>query len=268
MILNHKEALEFLVNSAEDVGFHRYTILNLHALLANNLLADPTATGRLRRIGVGIEQSVFHPLEVPQQIEECFDQLLATTEAIRDPFEQAFFFMVQMPYLQPFDDVNQRVSRLAANIPLLKANLVPLSFTDVPRSIYTEAILGVYELRRVDLLKDVFVWAYERSAARYTAVRQSVGEPDPFRMRHRENLRRVVREIVLGPLNRQAAIRHLALWTVGKVDTAECDRFREMAEDELLGLHEGNFARYQLRPSEFTAWQDVWKRRDRETSGL
>ena len=82
-------------------------------------------------------------------IEECFEQVLATAAAISDPFEQAFFVMVQLPYLQPFDDVNKRVSRLAANIPLIKANLVPLSFEDVPRDLYTEAILGVYEMKRV-----------------------------------------------------------------------------------------------------------------------
>jgi hypothetical protein len=34
----------------------------------------------------------------------------------------------------------------------------------VPRDLYTDAILGVYELNRVDLLKDVFIWAYEWSA--------------------------------------------------------------------------------------------------------
>jgi hypothetical protein len=38
----------------------------------------------------------------------------------------------------------------------------------------------------------------------------------------------------------------------------ERERFREMAENDLLGLHEGNFARYQLRPAAFAAWQDVW----------
>ena len=146
MILNHKEAIEFLVDSAGEIGFNRRTILNLHALLANNLLADPMATGRLRRIAVGIEKSVFHPLEAPQLIEECFDQILATAAAIKDPFEQALFVMAQLPYLQPFDDVNKRVSRLAANIPLIKANLTPLSFTEVPVVTYTDAVLGVYEL--------------------------------------------------------------------------------------------------------------------------
>src|SRR5204862_2700166 len=144
----------------------------LHALLADNLLADPDAPGRLRRIPVGIERSAFHPLEVPQLIEECFQELLAKADAIKDPFEQAFFVMVQLPYLQPFDDVNKRVSRLAANIPLIRTNLAPLSFTDVPGDLYSQATLGVYELNRVELLKDVFLWAYQRSAARYAAVRQ------------------------------------------------------------------------------------------------
>jgi hypothetical protein len=30
-------------------------------------------------------------------------------------------------------------------------------------------------------------------------------------------------------------------------------------EAELASLHEGNFARYQIRPSEFAAWRRVWE---------
>jgi hypothetical protein len=260
MILNHKDAIEFLVDAAEDIGFNRFTILNLHALLANNLLADPVAAGRLRHIGVGIERSVFHPLEVPQLIEECFDQIVATASAIFDPFEQALFVMVQLPYLQPFDDVNKRVSRLAANIPFIKSNLSPLSFEGVPRETYTEAILGVYELNRTELLRDVFIWAYERSAARYAAVRQSLGEPDPFRLRHRAALREAVGAVVRGRMSQRQATAHLSAWTLEHIDPKERERFRETAERELLSLHEGNFARYQVRPSEFAAWQEVWDR--------
>jgi hypothetical protein len=33
------------------------------------------------------------------------------------------------------------------------------------------------------------------------------------------------------------------------------DKFSETEEGELLGLHEEGFARYQIRPSEFEAWQ-------------
>ena len=258
MILNHKDAIEFLVDAAADIGFNRYTILNLHALLADNLLADPGATGRLRHLGVRIGGSVFHPLAMPPLIEACFDQILAAASAIRDPFEQAFFAMVQFPYLQPFDDVNKRVSRLAANIPLIKANLSPLSFEDVPRDLYTEAILGVYELRRVELLRDVFLWAYQRSAARYAAVRQSLGEPDPFRMRHRAALREVVGAVVRGRMDKKQAAAHVSAWTREHIEEQERERFREIAERELLSLHGRNFARYRVRPSEFAAWQEAW----------
>lgn len=259
MIVNHKEAIEFLVSAADEIGFNRYTILNLHGILAQNLLPDEAAAGRLRHIAVGIERSTFLPLEVPQLIEECFNQLLATAAAIDDPFEQAFFVMVQLPYLQPFDDVNKRVSRLAANIPFIQRNLSPLSFTDVSRSLYTEAVLGVYELNQVDLLKDVFVWAYERSAEQYAAVRQSMGEPDPFRFKYSAALRKVVSEVVRGGYSRGAAYAYLAQWADEHIAADERARFREMAEGELLNLHEGNFARYQIRPSEFAAWQEVWR---------
>ena len=258
MILNHKDAIEFLANSAEEIGFNRHTILNLHALLANNLLAYSEATGRLRRIAIGIEKSVFHPLETPQLIEECFDQTLATAEAIENPFEQAFFVMAQLPYLQPFDDVNKRVSRLAANIPLIKMNLSPLSFTDVPLTAYTDAMLGVYELNRIDLLRDVFIWAYERSASRYAAVRQSLGEPDPFRLKYQEALREVVQTIVLERLDKKAAFSRIAVWAGKNIEADEQSQFREVAENEVSGLHEGNFARYRIKPSQFKAWQDAW----------
>ena len=259
MILNHKEAIEFLVNAAEQVGFNRYTTLNLHALLADNLLPDPAAAGRLRRIAVRIGGSVFHPLEAPQLIEECFEQVLATASAIKDPFEQGLFVMVHLPYLQPFEDVNKRVSRLAANIPLIKRNLSPLSFDDVPRDLYTEAVLGVYELKRTELLRDVFCWAYGRSAARYAAVRQSLGEPDPFRMRHRSALRELVALVVRERMNKREATLRVGAWARERIEQEERQRFSEMVEKELLALHEGNFARYGIRPSRFSAWEERWR---------
>jgi hypothetical protein len=214
-------------------------------------------------MGVGIEKSTFHPLELPQLIEERFNQMLDKAAAIEDPFEQALFVMVQLPYLQPFDDVNKRVSRLSANIPFIKRNLSPLSFIDVPRALYTDATLGVYELNQVDLLRDVFLWAYERSAARYAAVRQSLGEPDPFRLKHKDALRQIVAEVVRRQMDRKAAAAYIATWVEKNLPQEDRDKFRDMTETELLSLHEGNFARYQIRPSEFGAWQQVWSEGNR-----
>jgi hypothetical protein len=258
MILNHKAAIELLVEQADEIGFNRYTILNLHALLSDNLLPDPRASGRLRSIAVGIDGSVYHPLEVPQLIEECFQQILDTATAITNPFEQAFFGMVHLPYLQPFEDVNKRVSRLAANIPLIRQNLSPLSFIDVPLRAYIDGLLGVYELNRIELLRDVFVWAYGRSSARYAAVRRSLGEPDPFRLRYRALVGQVVAEVVRRGLNKKEATAFVQQSAAEQVSQEDRPRFVEVVETELMSLHEGNIARYRLRPSEYQAWRQTW----------
>lgn len=261
MILNHKEAIEFLVDSAAEIGFNRYTIFNLHALLAHNLLADPKSIGKLRRIAVGIGKTAFRPLETPQLIDGCFDQLLASATAIKDPFEQSFFMMVQIPYLQPFDDVNKRLSRLAANIPLIRENLMPLSFIEVPTDAYTEAVLGVYELKETSLLKNIFFKAYESSASRYRAVRQVIGEPDQFRIKHREGLFHVVREIIRASMDRKSAFEHIEDWVKKNIEFEDRETFREIAENELIALHEGSCARYKVTLLEFQEWQEVWNKK-------
>ncbi len=260
MILNHKEAIEFIVANSEDVGFNRYTVLNIHALLSNNLLPDPAASGRLRNFGVGIQQSVYTPLGIPQVIEEMFDLMLEKASQVEDPFEQAFFIMVQLPYLQPFDDVNKRVSRLAANIPLNTSNLIPISFIDVPDSLYIKGMLAVYELNRVELLKDVFLWAYERSTARYSALRQSLGEPDPFRLKYRDAIRSLIAEIVPKGLRHKEAT-DLIERKAAEIQERDQSKFKEAVETELMSLHEGNIARYWIRPSEFLQWKNVWSKK-------
>jgi Fic family protein len=259
MILNHKAAIEMLADDAGELDFNRYTICNLHALLSDNLLSDPGACGRLRSCRVGINGTVFHPLGTPQQIEERFGEILRKASAVRDPFEQAFFAMVHLPYLQPFEDVNKRVSRLAANIPLIRHNLCPLSFVDVESHEYVGGLLGVYELNRIEYLRDVFARAYRRSCARYSTVRQTLGDPDQFRLRHRAALADFVREVVLGGMDKRVAAKWIARKTAESIPLAERAKFIEVVETELGCLHGGNIARYRLRPSEFEAWSEGWR---------
>jgi Fic/DOC family len=222
-------------------------------VLSQDLMRDPLSSGRLRRRPVEVSGTVFHPLALPQVIEDCFQLVLDKAAAIPDPFEQAFFLMVQLPYLQPFEDVNKRVSRIGANIPMIKHNLCPLSFIDVPERAYIEGTLGVYELNQVELLRDVFVWAYERSCQRYLAITQSMVEPDPLKIRYREALVQAVQAVVKGPtFPRQGVIAQLSAEHADKVDQAA---FAEMLVAALQQLHEGSIARYRLRRSEYLAWQ-------------
>lgn len=252
MILNHKAAIEMLVEDVEITGFNRYTFQNLHAILADNLLADPGAGGRLRTIPVRISGTSYQPTGVPQLLEECFGILLSKAGAITDPFEQAFFVMVHLPYLQPFEDVNKRVSRLAANIPLIRNNLAPLSFVDIPLQSYVDAVLGVYELTRLELLRDLFVWAYERSCQRYTVLRDALPSPDPLRLRYRAALAEMVRETV--QRGNPIEVRHLRELGHGIVDPDDLDAVVAMAINELHRLHDGNIARFGLRLGELRAW--------------
>ena len=258
MVLNHKEAISFLIDNKNQIGWNRYTIFNLHFFLSRKLLSDPSAEGRLRDIAVGISGSAYEPPGIPQVVEECFDQILATAAAITDPFEQAFFILVQLPYLQPFEDVNKRVSRLAVNIPLLKSALSPLSWDRVPRKIYTEALLGVYELNRIELLRDLFIWAYKRSASRYGSIRQTIGDPDPFQIKYGDSIEQVVGDIVRGRMDQRQALSHLRDWIARHIPDEDAELFQEHAERELLALHIGRIAGLRLNPTEFEEWQEIW----------
>ena len=263
MILNHKEAIEFLVDGGNQVGFDARTIRNLHAILANNLLGDPDAPGRLRKMPVEIGGSAYRPLDVPTQIVEYFDRLLARAAAIDDPFEQALFCLIHIPYLQPFDDVNKRVARLAANIPFIRQGLSPLSFNNVPKDYFTDAALLIYEQNEHGLMKELFLWAYEQSAARYGDIRQTLGEPDPFRLRHRDGLRELVGDVVRNRMDTGSAAVHIEEWVTANLEAEDRKRFREIVETDLIGLNEGNFARYRVTPGEFENWHRVWSHGDR-----
>lgn len=258
MILNHKEAIEFLIDSSPYIGINRSTILNLHALLSNDLMGDLAACGRLRSIAIGIGGSVYQPLAMPQLINEFFQQILDTSHAIKDPFEQAFFLMVHLPYLQPFEDVNKRVSRLAANIPLIQHNLCPLSFVDVPQQIYVHGLLGIYELNRMELLRDLFVWSYERSCLRYSITRKELGDPDPFRIHYRQVITENIGRIVRNCMDKTAAIAAIREYAHDYIPIENQAYFIETVERDLMSLHEGNIARHRLRPSEYEAWYKTW----------
>lgn len=255
MILNHKAAIEMLIEEAGQIGFNPFTFFNLHAILSENLLPDEDASGRLRRRPVDISGSVFHPLAMPQVLEESFRLLLQKAALIDDPFEQAFFVMVQLPYLQPFEDVNKRVSRLGANIPLIRNNLCPFSFIDVPEKAYVDGTLGVYEFNQVDLLRDLFTWAYERSCQRYLAITQTMAEPDPLRIRYREALISAVQAIVRG--SKMPTTKNIQQLTDELVPEKDKNAFGKMMLDVVQRLHEGNVARYRLKLSEFQVWKTI-----------
>lgn len=248
MLLNHKAAIEFLVDAVPTQGLTTGLLQNLHAILLRDLLPDLRSLGAVRTRIVNISGSAFVPAQDPHLLREMFERIVGKAQSIKNPIEAAFFLWVNLAYLQPFEDGNKRVSRLAANIPLMLYNHAPLSFVDVDRQDYALAMMGVYEFRDVSMAADLFAWTYRRSQAKYRVVLEAMGAPDPFRMAHRERLNQAILMVVRERRSTADAIHAMDL------PADDTGRFRRMLEDELASLEDYNCARYRLQPRETAEW--------------
>jgi len=185
-------------------------------------------------------------------LDSQLDKILIKANKIKDPFEQSFFMMVHLPYLQPFIDINKRTSRLAANLPLFLANLCPLTFIGLPENNYSTAVLGVYETTRIEALRDVYIWAYERSTQEYLAIEQNLETPDPLRLQWGPQIKQTLRDVLIQPeLDPLTVITESV---AGKVPEQEQEYVRALAIEELKRVHMGVLARYGVKPSQFEQW--------------
>ena len=108
-------------------------------------------------------------------------------------------------------------------------------------------------------LEDALVWAYERFVARYSALRRSLGEPDAFRLRSRTLIAETVAEIVRGGMDKKTATAFVQQRALEVISTDDQARFVEVLETEAMNLHEGNIARYRIRPSQYKTWKATWR---------
>ena len=203
-------------------------------------------------MAVGISHSSYRPLEDKFAIEEEFDILVQKAAAITDPFEQSFFLLAHIPYLQAFEDINKRTARVASNIPLLKADLAPMSFLTMDDRAYIDGLIGVYELNNVSLLCEVYIDAYMASAESYRTLRAEVETPDKAALAYRDFVREAVRRSVL---DWKAFEPERVMEMAAQADIPEEDREEvvDYVGQEFRGLHEGNVIRYRLRPADLEA---------------
>ncbi len=198
---------------------------------------------------VAITHSSYRPLGDQFVIDEEFDILVQKAAAITDPFEQSFFLLVHIPYLQAFDDINKRTSRIASNIPLLKADLAPMSFLTMDDSAYIDGLIGIYELNNVSLLREVYIDAYLASAENYRTLRAEVEVPEKAALVYRDFVREAVRRSVL---DWKAFLPERIMGMAAEAGIPEEERGQVVSYvgQEFRGLHEGNVIRYRLRPED------------------
>ena len=249
MILNHKEAIQYVVDNLDGITLRRADLFAIHALLSDGLLGDPGMAGRLRVGAVGISHASYKPLDDAVTIAEEFDILIAKAAEITDPFEQSFFLLVHIPYLQAFIDINKRTSRVASNVPLLKADLAPMSFLTMDDANYINGLIGIYELNNVALLREVYIESYLASAEKYRVLRAEVETPEKAALAYREFVREAVRHCVL-EFKAFRKDQVLAMATEAGIPEGDLDAVVAYGGQQVRGLHEGNVIRYRLRPAD------------------
>ena len=64
MLLNHKEAIEFMVDAVPEYGITVPVVRNIQSLLMQGLLENPDSVGAIRSTVVNITNSVYLPTQV------------------------------------------------------------------------------------------------------------------------------------------------------------------------------------------------------------
>ncbi len=171
MLLNHKAAVDFLVDCLPREPLSSLVVQNLHAILMQDLVPDSSSLGAIRNGPLGIAGTLYSPLQEPDAIKAMLKSIVEIAAHIKSPVEAALFMWIQLAYLQPFEHGNEVTSRVSANIPLLLRNCVPMTFQEVTSDDYARAVVAVYEFRDATLAADLFSWAYQRSVKRSVAAR-------------------------------------------------------------------------------------------------
>lgn len=164
LVRRQQAAWTFLVEKAPQLTLTRDLLLTLHATIAG---LDASASIGLRSQPLVFAASTYRPPTDPVLIGACLMEVLATAAAIKHPLEQAFFSFVHLLALQPLPSFNASVASHVVNLPLLRANLCPITFATVTGRDLLDGVVAVWELNRPDLLAEVFARAYIDCQSRY-----------------------------------------------------------------------------------------------------
>ncbi|MEJ0002827.1 MAG: Fic family protein [Pararobbsia sp.] len=123
MLLNHKRAIEFLIEDVPSYGLKTLVVRNLHTLLMQGLLDDDNALGSIRAMPVYISNTVYVPTQIPSLLGEMLDEIVAKAALIKNPVEAAFFLWINLAYLQPVEDGEQADQPLEFQYPAAPVQL-------------------------------------------------------------------------------------------------------------------------------------------------
>ena len=154
MLLNHKDALDFIVANPDYLQHLTISrIEDIHSLLIKELGVDRNI--RTRR--VGITGTNYRPIDNEFQIREALQQTCDLVNARDNVFEKALYILVLLSYIQAFNDGNKRVARITSNAILIANKYCPVSFRTVDSIDYKKAMLLFYEQNNISAFKQIFI---------------------------------------------------------------------------------------------------------------
>ncbi|MFC3365734.1 Fic family protein [Pedobacter fastidiosus] len=164
MLLNHKEALNFIIEHSDYiVPITIRGIEDIHSLLIKDLDVDRN----IRRGRVGITGTNYTPLDNEYQIREALREMCSVINAKKNVLEKALLTLVLLSYIQAFADGNKRTARIVSNGVLFASGYCPISFRTIDSITYKEAMLVFYELNNISVFKRIFIEQYTFAVKNY-----------------------------------------------------------------------------------------------------
>lgn len=164
MLLNHKDALDFILDNPD---YHKeFTVRRLEDI--HSILTKELGVGNgIRKRRVGITGTNYRPLDNEFQIREALEDTCKLINAKEDVFEKALLALVLLSYIQAFTDGNKRTARISSNAILLAWGFCPISFRTVDSVDYKKAMLMFYEQNNIVAFKQIFIEQYEFAVKNY-----------------------------------------------------------------------------------------------------
>ncbi|MFA5486397.1 MAG: Fic family protein [Bacilli bacterium] len=164
MIINHKDALSFILDNPENfLNINLYKLEELHHLISKEL---PITKG-IRKSMVGITGTNYRPLDNEFEIKEVLEKLFLYLNKEGNPVGKALVAVAMISYIQPFEDGNKRVARMLGNAILLANDLIPVSFVGIDNLEYKKAVILFYEQNSIAYLKELFIEQYALAVNKY-----------------------------------------------------------------------------------------------------
>lgn len=154
MLLNHKDALDFILADPEylqEISVRR--IEELHMLLVKELDVDKG----IRKRRVGVTGTNYRPPDNEYQIREALEDTCRLINGKENVFEKALLALILLSYIQAFADGNKRTARITSNAILIANRYCPISFRTVDSVDYKKAMLIFYEQNNISAFKKIFI---------------------------------------------------------------------------------------------------------------